>query len=593
MDAPPATVRVLGGMSPFLLGAGAMFATMYSTQAILPQLGDSFGVSPSEAGLTISVLVVALAVGAWIWGPLSDRIGLRRSLTLASTLLVVPALVLPLAPTFALLLVARAAEGLVMPGLLTVGVGYIADVYKPRIGSRAMGYYVSTLVVGGLVGRLGVAFLTDLYGWRIAMAALAVLPAVAAVVVRRSLEADPVRHLEPAVRGARLALLRNRTLIGASAAGASLFFGFVGVFSFIDYRLEAAPFSYSPSVASLIFVLWIFGAVGPAAGTLSGRVGWRRVAVAGLVTALTGVVLTLSGATPMIVLGLALFAAAMFAGVTACQLGVASSTDQNRGFATAVYFSAYYIAGALGGYLPGLAWQAWGWTGVGTLAHRRARRRTDRAGCHRQQVASAGVDGDPRRLVERCQLERNQPLNPVVGDDGGVLEPVDQRTCGGGVHRSHQAQPVRRQSRGEHRHLDDQRVVAPDLGDLLDHLAIGHDLRPARLERLPDGLLQAGDLGQVGGDVGQRDRLGRGGHPTGAHHPGQTIDERHDRLERGAARADHHGCPDRRHRRRPRRQHPLGLAAAFEMLGELAVVLSQGRPGTRSAAPPRARRLAP
>ncbi len=61
-----------------------------------------------------------------------------------------------------------------MPGLLTVGVGYIADVYKPRIGSRAMGYYVSTLVVGGLVGRLGVAFLTDLYGWRGRMAALAV-----------------------------------------------------------------------------------------------------------------------------------------------------------------------------------------------------------------------------------------------------------------------------------------------------------------------------------------------------------------------------------------------------------------------------------
>ena len=175
-------------MSPFLLGAGAMFATMYSTQAILPQLGDSFGVSPAEAGLTISVLVVALAVGAWIWGPLSDRIGLRRSLTLASAILVVPAIVVPLAPTFALLLVARAAEGLVMPGLLTVGVGYIADVYKPRIGSRAMGYYVSTLVVGGLVGRLGVAFLTDLYGWRWAMAVLALLPAIAAIVVRRSLE---------------------------------------------------------------------------------------------------------------------------------------------------------------------------------------------------------------------------------------------------------------------------------------------------------------------------------------------------------------------------------------------------------------------
>jgi YNFM family putative membrane transporter len=54
--------------------------------------------------------------------------------------------------------------------------------------------------------------------------------------------------------------------------------------------------------------------------------------------------------------------------VTACQLGVASSTEHNRGFATAVYFSAYYVAGAIGGYVPGLAWQSWGWHGVAGLA---------------------------------------------------------------------------------------------------------------------------------------------------------------------------------------------------------------------------------
>ncbi len=369
MSSTATRTPMLGGMLPFLLGAGAMFATMYSTQAILPELGDAFGVSPAEAGLTISVLVIALAVGAWIWGPLSDRIGLRRSLVLASGLLVIPAIVVPLSPNFETLLVARVAEGLVMPGLLTVGVGYIADVYKPRIGSRAMGYYISTLVVGGVIGRLGVALVTEAVGWRWAMALLAVLPAVAAVVVRRGLEPDPVRHhAAAAVSGARRALFRNRTLIGASAAGAALFFGFVGVFSFVDYRLETTPFNYSPTVASLIFVLWIFGAVGPAAGQLTERMGWRRVAFACVSLALVGVLLTLSTSIVLIVLGLACFAGAMFAGVTACQLGVAGCTDQNRGFATAVYFSAYYVAGALGGYFPGLAWQSWGWDGVGGLA---------------------------------------------------------------------------------------------------------------------------------------------------------------------------------------------------------------------------------
>src|SRR5450432_1412275 len=67
-------------LTGFLLGATGMFATMYSTQAILPELGSSFGVGPARAGLTVSVLVFAIALGAWLWGPLSDRIGRRRAL---------------------------------------------------------------------------------------------------------------------------------------------------------------------------------------------------------------------------------------------------------------------------------------------------------------------------------------------------------------------------------------------------------------------------------------------------------------------------------------------------------------------------------
>ena len=41
-----------------------MFATMYSTQAILPVLSKDFDVSPSTAGLTVSAVVLAIAVGA-------------------------------------------------------------------------------------------------------------------------------------------------------------------------------------------------------------------------------------------------------------------------------------------------------------------------------------------------------------------------------------------------------------------------------------------------------------------------------------------------------------------------------------------------
>src|SRR6478736_7657463 len=122
MNAADSLQKALAG---FMLGAAGMFATMYSTQAILPELSRDFGVSPSRAGLSISVVVVAVAVGGFAWGPFSDRIGRPRAIRLASVLLVPPTIGVALAPGFAALLACRTLQGLCMPGLLTVGAAYI------------------------------------------------------------------------------------------------------------------------------------------------------------------------------------------------------------------------------------------------------------------------------------------------------------------------------------------------------------------------------------------------------------------------------------------------------------------------------------
>jgi YNFM family putative membrane transporter len=64
------------------------------------------------------------------------------------------------------------------------------------------------------------------------------------------------------------------------------------------------------------------------------------------------------------VLGLALVTIANWAGVTAAQIGVAEASNVDRGAASALYYSLYYFTGALGGYLPGLAWERFRWEGV-------------------------------------------------------------------------------------------------------------------------------------------------------------------------------------------------------------------------------------
>ena len=356
-----ASARV-SDMSGLMLGAAGMFAAMYSSQAILPELASDFGVTPSQAGLTISVVVLAVALAGWIWGPLSDRVGRRRSLLLASGLLVVPSLGAAVAPTFTTLLVLRALQGACMPGLLTVGIPYVAEVYAPGLGGRAMGYYTIALVGGGVLGRVGVGLVTSLAGWRIAFALVALLPLAGVILMRRHLPEAPVPERSG---GRRVATqLANPAVLTPAITACAFFFAFVGVFSYASFRLQEPPFGFGPAATSLVFSLWALGAIGPSAGRLADRFGWRRVALAGIGLAASGMALTLPSAPVTLLLGLAVLTLGMFTGVTAAQLGLAEAGPSDRGVASAIYFSFYYGAGALAGFVPGLGWEAWGWQGV-------------------------------------------------------------------------------------------------------------------------------------------------------------------------------------------------------------------------------------
>ena len=367
---PGSSLAALRDMSGFLFGATAMFAAMYETQAILPTIGRDFGKSPSETGLTVSVVVIAVAIAAWIWGPVSDRIGRRRSLILASWLLAVPTLAGAFAPNFETFLACRVLQGLCMPGLLIVGVPYVVETYKQRYGGRVMGFYVGSLVTGGLIGRVGVALITSAASWRWGIALLTILPVTAGLVLARSLPQEPARPARSGHGGAAkaLALLRNPTLISASITGCGAFFAFTAVYTYAAYRLEAAPFRLDPSVTGLVFLLWLLGGLGPTMGKLADRHGWRRVAAAAMAAGASGVALTLAGSLVLVVVGLGLVILSAFTAQVACSLGQGTSTVTDKGLASAFYFSLYYGSGAFAGYLPGLAWESYGWGGVASAA---------------------------------------------------------------------------------------------------------------------------------------------------------------------------------------------------------------------------------
>src|SRR6202022_331496 len=63
--------------------------------------------------------------------------------------------------------------------------------------------------------------------------------------------------------------LRNPRLLATCGLGFALFFGFIGVFTYLPYYLTAAPFHVPQGSLGLVYLVWGTGVLSPLAGTLA------------------------------------------------------------------------------------------------------------------------------------------------------------------------------------------------------------------------------------------------------------------------------------------------------------------------------------
>ena len=76
-----------GAIAALHLATVAVYADMYVTQPILPLLSKEFGIAPASAGLTVSVVVLMIALVSSAYGSLSDRIGRKPVMVVSCALL--------------------------------------------------------------------------------------------------------------------------------------------------------------------------------------------------------------------------------------------------------------------------------------------------------------------------------------------------------------------------------------------------------------------------------------------------------------------------------------------------------------------------
>lgn len=348
---------------------GAIIANNYYAQPLEAELSAYFGVPSSAIGAVLTLIQLSYALGLATLVPLGDLLERRRLVVTLLGVTVLGLVGVALSPTLPLL---AAAAGLV--GLTTVAaqilVPFAATIARPGEQGKTVSTVMSGLLIGILVSRVVAGVVAELVGWRGVFVLGAVLTAVSALALWRTLPVlEPATDLRyPKLLGSVLTLIRDEPVLRfRMAVGACGYASFGALWTSVGFLLAAPPFGLSQARIGLFA---LFGVAGALAARFAGRLADRGKAFPA-----TGAFLALV-ALSWIPLGLgAVSLVALAIGLVLFDLGVQGShiSNQNTIYAlhpearsrlNTAYMTSYFLGGALGSGLSSAVYASHGWLGV-------------------------------------------------------------------------------------------------------------------------------------------------------------------------------------------------------------------------------------
>ena len=225
----------------------------------LSAIAATFAVSQGAAGLIVTVSLIVSAFGGILAGYLADRIGRVNTLMITIGLYSVGTFLSGLSPSYELLLVFRAIQGLGFGGEWAAGAILVSEMSRPDQRGRVLGMIQSAWAIGwgGAVIAYTIVFslVGPELGWRV-LFWLGILPALLVLYIRRKVSepevyvetrsAQEAQTQEAVERGATsnsLVQIFRSDLLGITAAASLLSIGAQGgyysIFTWLPSYLES------------------------------------------------------------------------------------------------------------------------------------------------------------------------------------------------------------------------------------------------------------------------------------------------------------------------------------------------------------------
>jgi MFS transporter, DHA1 family, multidrug resistance protein len=222
-----------------------------------PSMSRSLDASASAVQLTLTACLAGLALGQLFAGPLSDRLGRRRPILVGLSAYVVASLLCALAPDVLTLTGLRFVQGFAGAAGLVIAQAVVRDMHSGAAAVRLFSSLMLIIGVAPILAPVLGGQILELTSWRGIFVALAVIASVVllAVVLRLPETLPPERRDTRGLRGTLRtlrSLLHRRDFMGYAVASSLSFatvFAYVSGSSFVLQDI----YGLSPQLYSVVF----------------------------------------------------------------------------------------------------------------------------------------------------------------------------------------------------------------------------------------------------------------------------------------------------------------------------------------------------
>jgi YNFM family putative membrane transporter len=360
-------------MEPFISCLAAMIAvsTVFMTQSVFMEISDSFNVDLTRARLAFSVVSLFYATSFLMFGPAADRFDLQKMSSAGLFFSAIGVFAAAIVGNFNSFIISMAVIGICASAVAASMFPYMVKIAPEEKKSIYLGSFVAASTTGVVIGRFSVGIMTSSWGlantFKIIAMTICIFSLLTAIVLndkkmsKKAYEKYSKSYLKA------LKLMISPELLWLLMTGFFLFFGFLGMLTFLTLRLTNAPFYFTSANIGWISLAGLTALIGsPLSGILAQKISVFTIMITSLILCLISV--QLMGWIPLtlpVCTGLLL----LFLGVYFCQPLIFLLISQKVPQKYLGTVSSFYILFCIGGgsvssVALGPVWELFGWQGV-------------------------------------------------------------------------------------------------------------------------------------------------------------------------------------------------------------------------------------